>query len=263
MKLRWAGTCASCDTALAARTTAYWDSSAKTATCLNCQPVSSSVEVVGEPLDPEPLARGTAGASARREYQKRSARETARKQQRVDEDAKWRERAKTEHPIIGRLASALTPKPTITPESHMTRNWDVGAVGEERVGAMLELCPDLVVIHDRKVPNSKANIDHVVVAPAGIFIVDPKRYTGEVQKRDVGSLFRPDMRLYVGRRDCSKLVAGARWQAEQLRKTLGDRHQEVPIFMALCFVDSEWGSLAARSGSTVYGLAGRKLYGIS
>lgn len=56
------------------------------------------------------------------------------------------------------------------------------------------------VLHDRRVPGTRGNIDHLVVAPAGIFVVDAKRYDGLIRVRDVGGLFKTNERLYVGRR---------------------------------------------------------------
>ena len=124
----------------------------------------------------------------------------------------------------------------MTPESQSTRSRGIGAVGEERLGAL----PRGIALHDRRIPNSKANIDHIVVAPAGVFIVDAKRYAGQRQRRDLCSMFRHDVRLFVGRRDCSKLVAGAPWQAEQTRKVMPPAAANIPIYCALCFVDAEW-----------------------
>ncbi len=44
----------------------------------------------------------------------------------------------------------------------------------------------LGVLHDRRIPGSKANIDHIVVGPAGVFAIDTKRYTGKIERRDHG-----------------------------------------------------------------------------
>lgn len=64
-------------------------------------------------------------------------------------------------------------------------------------------------LHGRRVPGTKGNLDHVVVASAGVFVVDAKRYQGRIEIRNRGWFFRPDDRLYVGRRDCSDLADGA------------------------------------------------------
>jgi hypothetical protein len=59
--------------------------------------------------------------------------------------------------------------------------WATGAVGEEKVGRGLEkLGPEFIVLHDRRIPGSKANIDHLVVGPTGVFIVETKNVAGKV-----------------------------------------------------------------------------------
>jgi hypothetical protein len=59
--------------------------------------------------------------------------------------------------------------------------WGTGALGEEKVGQRLEkLGPEFVVLHDRKIPGSKANIDHLVVGPTGVFVVETKNVAGKV-----------------------------------------------------------------------------------
>ena len=230
LKLRWPGTCVVCTTELGAGTSVLWDSDAKTATCGSCAPTP-------EPSAPE-IDRGIAGASARRRYERDSERERRRKEATVARDAEWRTTVVDEHPIIGRIATVLTPKPVVGPESTAIRNWDKGAKGEELVGPVLEACPGVVVLHDRRVPKSKANIDHLVVGPSGIYVVDPKNYEGTLERRTAGTFFRPEARLYVGGRNQTKLVDGVLWQMSEVRKALGD--DPMPIYGILCFVGPNW-----------------------
>src|SRR5215217_3006119 len=117
-----------------------------------------------EPPDPE-LDTGTAGASARREHDRRRA----NRERRVRE----------KHPHIGGALLALRDGPT-----HETV-WARGAAGEERVAAYLakHLNDDVVVLHDRRIPGRRANIDHIAVAPSGVWVVDAKRYKGKVAVR--------------------------------------------------------------------------------
>jgi hypothetical protein len=96
--------------------------------------------------------RDAAGRSALGEYEKRSARELAKKERRVAEDAKWRAGIKEQRPVLGRLASVLTPKPQITPESKSTTAWKIGAEGERRVAEVLDRAAGIEVLHDRLVP---------------------------------------------------------------------------------------------------------------
>ncbi len=101
-----------------------------------------------------------------------------------------------------------------------------------------------VLLHDRRVPGTRGNIDHLAVAPSGVWVIDTKHYTGKVEHRDVGGWFRTDMRLYVGGRDRTNLVEGMGWQIGAVRRTLATMPPPadlvVPLHPALCFVDSEW-----------------------
>lgn len=247
MVIRRADTCAECGGSLPGGVEAYWDASARVVRCLECgAPERSAVAVAAEPAEPpEPAApdhrSDVAGASARREYEKRSARELAKQQQRVDEDAEWRRSIKEERPVLGRIAAALTPAPQIGPESQPTKAWKVGSEGEERVAEVLTGVAGIEVLHDRRVPGTRANIDHIAVGPKGVFVIDAKKYTGAVEVRNVGGLFRPDERLYVNGRDRSKLVEGVLGQIEVVRTALGDEYADVPVRGVLCFVGCEWG----------------------
>ncbi|MFP5313272.1 MAG: nuclease-related domain-containing protein, partial [Actinomycetes bacterium] len=67
---------------------------------------------------------------------------------------------------------------------HSTKAWDAGAVGENVVSDKLsELVPcGWYVLHDVYWPGRpKANLDHVLVCPGGVVVVDCKDWTGEVR----------------------------------------------------------------------------------
>ena len=171
---------------------------------------------------PPPIDVGVAGASARKEYQRRQA-----KREKLLED-KWGTGR------IGKIAKALSDDP------QTTRAWKEGAVGEERVAQILaeRLGDRGVLLHDRKVPGTKGNIDHLAIASTGVWIIDAKRYKGKVEKRDKGGWFSSDVRLYVGGRDKSKLVGALGWQYDAVRTALGE--SEVPVHRSLTFVEAEW-----------------------
>lgn len=60
---------------------------------------------------------------------------------------------------------------------------DRGAEGEERTAAVLSMLPQGVwtAIHDVRWPGRKfANVDHVVIGPAGIFVIDSKNWSGQI-----------------------------------------------------------------------------------
>jgi len=110
------------------------------------------------------------------------------------------------------------------------------------MGALLDALAGagVVAIHDRLRTGTKANIDHVAVAPSGVWVIDPKCYKGEVTRRDVGGWFSTDVRLYVGRRNCTKLVTAMSKQVAAVREALGPDWAAVPVRPVLCFVDAEW-----------------------
>jgi Nuclease-related domain len=98
------------------------------------------------------------------------------------------------------------------------------------------------MLHDRSVPGTRANIDHLAVTPGGVFVIDAKHYSGQVEKRNVGNIFRSDIRLYVGRRECTKLLHGSEDQAEIVRDTLKPLgFTDIPVRPVLCFVGADWG----------------------
>lgn len=250
MKLRRDGECADCQQPTVAGSKAYWFADERVIRCVECfapqsceakaVPTRELVHAVAVSSE-QPDKSDVAGASAQLEYEKRSARELAKKQKRIDDDAEWRAEIKQQKPVVGRLVTALTAKPQMTPESQATQAWKVGAVGERRVAEVLGETTGVRVMHDRLVPKSRANIDHLAIGPAGVFVIDAKNYTGQVEVRDVGGLFRTDERLYVKNRDRTKLVKGMRWQMEVVRTTLGDHFADVPVHGVLCFVGCEWG----------------------
>ena len=104
------------------------------------------------------------------------------------------------------------------------------------------------VLHDRRIPGTRANIDHIVVSPAGVFVVDTKNWSGPVEQRDVGGWFKTDLRLYAGGRDRTKHLAGMNGQLEAVKHALAARAdwREVPVTGAFCFMSSENWSLLAR-----------------
>jgi hypothetical protein len=102
-----------------------------------------------------------------------------------------------------------------------------------------------VVLDDRKVPGTKNPIDHVVIAPSGVWVVDANEFDGRVERRDVGGWFKVDERLYVAGKDRTGLVDGIDRQVVAVENVLAKEGLEsIPVHAALCFVNSEWGWFA-------------------
>jgi hypothetical protein len=152
-------------------------------------------------------------------------------QRRADQiDQKW-----------GRLSGVVK---FLSDDPQSTKAWAKGSEGERKLAAhLLRTVGDrAVMLHDRRIPRSRANIDHLVVAASGIWIVDAKSYKGKVELRDVGGWLKTDNRLYVNGRDQTKLVGGLAKQIDAVLAAVEDA--DVPIKAALCFVDSEWSLFA-------------------
>ena len=174
-----------------------------------------------------PYVAGTAGESARREHERRSSR-------REDE-------IRRRHPRLGGLILAWSDEPS------STRVWAQGAAGEEAVGAVLDaLAPEhLVALHDRRMRDgdgrlTRANIDHLAVTAAGVWVVDAKTHRGDLQVGRSGGLFgRRRERLSIRGRDRTDLVLGLAKQVAVVRAQLTVVGCEAPVRGALCFVGTE------------------------
>lgn len=81
----------------------------------------------------------------------------------------------------------------------------------------------------------------MVVCPAGVFIIDAKRYRdARPELRVEGGIIRPrEELLIVGGRDRTKLVQGMHKQLGLVQAALADQ-PDVPVHGVLCFVDADW-----------------------
>lgn len=175
------------------------------------------------PREEPDIDLGTAGASARREHSRR----------RSNREARTREK----HPRIGEFLLAVRDAPT-----HETQ-WAQGASGEEVVAAALaKRCgPDVVVLHDRAVPGSRANIDHIAICPTGVYVIDSKRYKGKVA---VSKPLFGRAKLTIAGRDKTKLIDSLEKQVELVKSVVAasvvaTTRPDVPVHGALCFVDAD------------------------
>jgi len=127
--------------------------------------------------------------------------------------------------VLGAAVGLLRP-------SRSEEAWRKGALAERRVGRILDSLQrqGIRVIHDRKMPGSVANIDHVVVTRAGVFCIDTKSYSGKLEVRARGT------QLWVNGRNRSSLLEQAHRQAEVVRGVLASSHPGIPISPVLCFV---------------------------
>ncbi len=226
--LRYAGICSVCGAVLPASTTAYWDKADKTVTCLECaagaEPSESSdgPQVEHPPKPPVPVKpqTGRAGASAQEEFERRHQRREAVLDRR-----------------FGRFAGLVK---LLVDDPQSTRAWAQGSEGERRLAEALtrRVGDRAVLLHDRKISRSSANIDSLAIASTGVWVIDAKKYTGRLQRRDKGGWRTTDYHVYVNGRDQTKLVGGLHKQSAAVRTALGDL--DVPVHSVLCFIDAEW-----------------------
>jgi hypothetical protein len=92
------------------------------------------------------------------------------------------------------------------------------------------------MLHDRRMPHSRANIDHIALAPSGVYVIDTKRYKGKIR------VHRPLFgapKLKIGGRDQTRLLDGLAKQVAAVRAALADAAIDIPVRGCLCFVSPE------------------------
>ncbi|HEX4434453.1 MAG TPA: nuclease-related domain-containing protein [Acidimicrobiales bacterium] len=181
---------------------------------------------MGQPEDSTAgIRRGEAGASARAEYERRQAKDETRRRA-----------------LFGPLAPVAR---LLAGPKSSTEAWGRGADGEERVGHWLDRAVGGrgVVLHDRALPQGRANIDHLVVTPSGVWVVDTKHFRGRLERRELRGWFVPRPRLFVAGRDQSRLLTSARRQQALVAEALaaGQAGPGAPVRVALCFTGAQVG----------------------
>ena len=167
---------------------------------------------------------GEAGRSARDQYEKRVAASEAK---RLDFFG----------PRLGKFLNFLIG------DSKSAAAWNKGATGEAAVGVFLNKFSDehgFYVLHDRAIPGSKANIDHILVSDRGVFVIDSKNYSGKVEIRNLGSLLQSKEVLFVGNRNQSKIVENIKKQVSVVLNALSELHSDIPVIGMLAFVEADF-----------------------
>jgi hypothetical protein len=121
-----------------------------------------------------------------------------------------------------------------------TLAWRRGAAGERRTArllAPLERC-GWAVLHDLAIPGSQANIDHLVIGPGGVVVIDTKHYRGQVH------LDRDGM-VWHGRHLLLATLRKLRWAADQADQVLGVADVQILAIMAVHGAKVPWGRLTA------------------
>jgi hypothetical protein len=148
-----------------------------------------------------------------------------------------RESIESERGPVGRLLASLFPSAAEVRLRDEEHHWETGGQGERTLAATLaRRCPDVPMLHDRRAPMSRANIDHIAVAASGVWVIDCKRYRGKIEV--VSPLFGKQQ-LRISGRDRTTLVDGLQKQVAHVTAALADLDTDVSVHGCLCFVAPE------------------------
>jgi hypothetical protein len=193
---------------------------------------------------------GRPGASAHAEYRRRRAAERAAWRVTVP----WRVAVVLAAGVAaGLLASVLVPRLGglagvvaaaglawllhFRPSSD-TLVWRRGAVGERRTARLLAPLErhGWAVLHDLAIPGSVANIDHLVIGPGGVIVINSKQYRGRLHIDSYGLLWH-------GRNLLVSALRKVRWEADQADEILGIAAIQVAAIVAVHGASVPWGRL--------------------
>jgi hypothetical protein len=118
--------------------------------------------------------------------------------------------------------------------------WRRGAEGERRTARLLGPLErhGWAVLHDLAVPRSQANIDHLVIGPGGVFVIDSKQYRGRLQLDPTG-------RLWHGRYPLAPALQAVTFEADQAALVLPDPDVVVVPILAIHGTQVPWGKVVA------------------
>jgi Nuclease-related domain len=151
-------------------------------------------------------------------------------------------------PSVGRLTASLAVVGGVGwrlrfRASAEARAWRTGARGERRTARRLRrlVRRGYVVFHDLGMPGSRANIDHLLIGPSGVFVIDSKQYSGRVERT-------PDGHVWHNRYPLDEQLQTVRAEARSVEAILG-----VPVIPLLCVhgASVQWGGLSAQGMAIV------------
>jgi len=116
--------------------------------------------------------------------------------------------------------------------------WRRGAAGERRTARLLGQLEQQgwVVLHDLAVPGSRANLDHLVIGPGGVFVIDSKHYRGRLH-------LDPSGRLWHGRYPLAPTLRAVSFEADRAARVLPDPGVVVVPIVAVHGARVPWGKL--------------------
>ena len=122
--------------------------------------------------------------------------------------------------------------------SPAAKAWRRGAVGERRTARLLAALErhGWAVLPDLAVPRSQANLDHLVIGPGGVLVIDSKQYRGRLQLDGSG-------RLWHGRYPLTPSLRAVSFEADQAALVVTDPDVVVVPVVAVHGAQVPWGEV--------------------
>ena len=140
--------------------------------------------------------------------------------------------------VVGGLAAVVAGWGLRFKPSSDAVAWRRGAAGERRTARLLGPLErqGWAVLHDLAVPHSRANLDHLVIGPGGVFVIDSKQYRGQLQLDSSG-------RLWHGRDPLAPALRAVSFEADQAAQALPDPGVAVVPVVAVHGAQVPWGKV--------------------
>ena len=143
--------------------------------------------------------------------------------------------------VVGGLAALAAGWGLRFRPSPAARAWRRGAAGERRTARLLVPLErhGWAVLHDLAVPGSQANLDHLIIGPGGVFVIDSKHYRGRLR-------LDPSGRLWHGRYPLAPTLRAVSWEADRAAQVLPDPGMAVVPIVAVHGAQVPWGKVVTQ-----------------
>jgi hypothetical protein len=101
----------------------------------------------------------------------------------------------------------------------------------------------ILALHSRLIARTPTVIDHLVIAPSGVYVIEAYRYSAAPKLLVEGGIMTPrTSTLVVGGRDCTPLVYAVQERAARVKSELevDQAWAAVPVHGQLCFTNAQW-----------------------
>jgi Nuclease-related domain len=140
--------------------------------------------------------------------------------------------------ILGALAAVVAGWGLRFKPSPDAVAWRRGAAGERRTARLLDPLErhGWAVLHDLAIPGSRANIDHLVIGPGGVLVIDSKQYRGRLRLDSSG-------RLWHGGYPLATALCAVDFEADRAARVLTDPDVVVVPIVAVHGAQVPWGKV--------------------